>query len=134
MKGLEVGHVMRVVSLNIRSGQAGGLEAVLQALRQGKFGVGILQETNLIDRIHMCYGSGYLVWETEVDSRHWGGGWKQEAVWQVEGVENYGPDVVSFLLMLGVCRCYVVGAYVPPNYIATVHQVEQVLVANPNGV
>ena len=32
--------------------------------------VGITQETNIIDGIHMRYGTGYLVWEMKAESRH----------------------------------------------------------------
>ena len=49
--------------------------------------------------------------------------WHQKLVWKVKGMENYGPNVVSFLLILGVQRWYAVGAYVPPNDMPMVHRV-----------
>ena len=44
---------IRLATLNIRSGRAGGLELALRALRQGNIDVGVLQETKLTDRIHV---------------------------------------------------------------------------------
>ena len=46
---------------------------------------------------------------------------------------NFGPNVVSLLLLSGVRRWYVVGAYVMPNDVPKVHQVEQALAENPKG-
>ena len=50
------------------------LEAALEALFQGNVGLVILKEINLTDGIHTCYGTGYLVWATEAESCHQGGG------------------------------------------------------------
>ena len=49
----------------------------------------------------------------------------------MEGTTIFGPNVVTFLLMLGERRWYVVGAYVPPNYVPAVHRMEQALRAAP---
>ena len=49
---------IRIDTLKIRLGKAGGLEAVLQDLRQGKVDVGVLQETKLTDGIHARQGEG----------------------------------------------------------------------------
>ena len=40
---------------------------------------------------------------------------------------SFGPSVVSFLLMMGTRRWYVVGAYMPPNNVPSVHRVDQAL-------
>ena len=42
--------------------------------------------------------------------------------WQVEGVANYGQNVVSFVLTMGRQIWYVVGAYMPPNDVPTIVQ------------
>ena len=55
---------IRVVPLNIRSGQLGGLKAALHALQKGNVDIGVLQETKLTQGIHTQHGSGYDVWET----------------------------------------------------------------------
>ena len=68
-----MGRWIRMVSLNIRSGRAGGLETALQVLHQGNIDVGFLQEMKLMQGIHTWNGTEYNVWETEEDSRHQGG-------------------------------------------------------------
>ena len=52
MRGLGKTNGIRVSTLNIRSGRAGGLEAALQSLNQGNVDMGVLQETKITDRIH----------------------------------------------------------------------------------
>ena len=101
---MEEGKVINISSINIRSGRAGGLEAALRDLQQGNVDVGVLQETNITKGIHTCYGAGYSVRETQAESRHMGGAevvWIEKVGWQVEGIANYGPNVVSFLLTSG---------------------------------
>ena len=44
---MERGKTIQIASLNIRSGQAGGLEAALQAPHQGNIGIGVLQDMKL---------------------------------------------------------------------------------------
>ena len=64
-KGSEERKGIRIASLNLRSGRAGGLEALLRALQQGHVDVRVLQETKLTRGIHTRYGEGYSVWETD---------------------------------------------------------------------
>ena len=64
-KSSEEGKGIRIASLNIRSGQAGGLEAALRALQQGNIDVGVLQETKLMRGVHTRYRAGCDVWETQ---------------------------------------------------------------------
>ena len=44
---------IRISTLNIWSGRAGGLETALRTLRQGNIGIGVLKETKLTGGIHM---------------------------------------------------------------------------------
>ena len=44
---------IRLTTLNIRSGRAGGMEAVLRALRQGNVDVGVLQTMKSTEMIHV---------------------------------------------------------------------------------
>ena len=53
--------------------------------------------------------------------------------WQVEGTAIFFPNVVSFLLTSGARQWYVVGAYVSPNNVPTLHRVEQALRLAPKG-
>ena len=61
--GLVETREIRIATLNIRSGRAGALEAVLRAPKKGNVDVGVLQETKLKDGIHAQQGAGYSVWE-----------------------------------------------------------------------
>ena len=106
------------------------MEAALQALQHGNFGTGVLQETKLFNGIRMRYSAGYKVWLTNLESRHRVRiiiVCREEAGWQIEGVANYGPNLVIFTIMAWWKRCYVIRAYIPPNNQLTVHRVEQAL-------
>ena len=49
--------------------------------------------------IHTRYGVGYSVWATEAEIRHWGGVVvvsREESGWQVEGIVNFVPTMISF--------------------------------------
>ena len=59
---------IRLASLNIHTGRAGGPETALRALQQGNVDVGFLQETKLMQGIHTRYNPGYDVWVTEAKS------------------------------------------------------------------
>ena len=65
--------MIRIRSLKIRTGRAGGLETALPALKQGNIGIGFLQETKLARGIHTRFSSSYKVCETEAKIRHRGG-------------------------------------------------------------
>ena len=93
-----------ITTLNIRLGRAGSLETALHVLRQGNIGIRVLQETKLTGGIHMQRSSGYTVRTTEAESQHRGGiaiFWKDREELGVEGVRNFGPNWVSFIIQLG---------------------------------
>ena len=60
--------------------------------------------------------------------------WQEETGYNVERIENYGPKVVSFSITSGTGRGYVVGVYVPSNYVSVVHWVDQAMVAKMKGL
>ena len=45
----------------------------------------------------------------------------------------HGPNVLSFQLVLGATRWYIVGCYIPPNNLTTLMHVEQAWQACPRG-
>ena len=53
--------------------------------------------------------------------------WREKSGWQVEGIANYGPKALIFVLTRGRQRCYLVGAYVTPNDAPTVTRIDQAL-------
>ena len=108
----------------------GGLEAALPSLQQGIVDVGFMQETKITKGIHTRYGVGYAIWETQAEIRNRFGVavvWRDKSGWKVEGISNYSPNMVSFLLTTVLQRWYVVGAYLPQNDAPTVARVDQVL-------
>ena len=60
--------------------------------------------------------------------------WRAATGCQVENTASFGPNVVSFLLILGARQWYIVGAYMPPNDGPRMHCVEQALQAVPKGL
>ena len=72
-KAVVTGGGIRLVSLKICKWRAGGLETALRVIQQGNVDVRFLQEKKLMQGIHTRNGVGYNVWETEAESRHWGG-------------------------------------------------------------
>ena len=132
MRGSVEARGIRLATLNIRQGRAGGLEAALRALQQGNVNVGVLKETNLRDGMHAQQGAGYTIWATVAESMHQGGilvVWREDAGWQVEGIINFVPSMVIFLLISRSRKWYVVEAYVPPNNAPAAHCMEQALEA-----
>ena len=95
-------------------------------MQQGSVCAGIIQETKITDRIHTRYGLGCSSWEIEAGRCQQGEDVvviQKEEIWQVKGMENFGPNVVSLLLLLRSRRWYTVGEYVPLNNVSTVHWV-----------
>ena len=50
--------------------------------------------------------------------------WRAAKGWRVENTARFCPNLVIFLLKLGVRQWYVVGAYVPSNDVSGVHRVD----------
>ena len=59
---------IRIETLDIWSGKAGGLETALRTLQQGNTGIGILQETKLIGGIHKKWEFGYDLFHPNMSS------------------------------------------------------------------
>jgi exonuclease III len=128
---------IRLVSYNIRNGRAGRLEAALRAMAQANVDLGVFQETKLTDGIYTRQSSGYQVIASNAPSKHQGGialFWRDSPHWQVEAYKAYGPNVLSFQLVTGLRRWYVVGAYVPPSDTSTIEYVSKALDDRPEGV
>ena len=110
------------------------MEAAICALRQGQIEIGVLQEMKLTGGIHTRCTSGYKVWLTQAENRHWGGIsiiWREEAGWKVEGAMRFGTNVVSFTITTGRKIWNVFREYIPPSYQLAVHQVMQDLAYEP---
>ena len=60
--------------------------------------------------------------------------WRDAEGWGVEGVRNFGPNVVSFIIKLGRKRWYGVRAYVQPNDLPTIKLIRRALECRPKGM
>jgi hypothetical protein len=54
-------------------------------------------------------------------------------LYEVEEVEIQGPNVLSFLLVSGATRYYIVGCYIPLNNLTTLRHIKQEWMACPKG-
>ena len=111
------GETFTVATWNIRCGRNGGLESALRALESLEVDIAILTEAKLTKGIYTRGGRGYQVLATDAASAHQGGValcHRQSDHFEVEETRTHGPNVISFHLMTGDTRYYVVGAYVPP--------------------
>ena len=126
---------IRLVTYNIRSGRSGGLEAALRAMAQANVDLGVFQETKLTDDIYTRMSSGYRVIATNAPSKHQGGValfYRDSDQFQVEAYQSFGPNVISFQLVSGRRRWFVVGCYIPPTCNTTIEQVTQALSHRPD--
>jgi hypothetical protein len=88
---------------------------------QAKMGVGcaILSEMKITDDCYARMTSGYKVLSTKAPSKHKGG---IALLWQpdhkgfeVEAARVVTPNLITFQLVMGDERYYVMGIYIPPN-------------------
>ncbi len=95
---------------------------------------GVLLETKLTRGVYTRWSSGYHVQATHAPSA-WQGGisffWRASDLYEVKEVEMRGPNVLSFLLVSGATRYYIVGCYIPPNDLTTLTHIEQACMACP---
>ncbi|KAL7524163.1 hypothetical protein ACHAXR_000463, partial [Thalassiosira sp. AJA248-18] len=106
-----------VATWNIRSGRNGGLESACRAM--GSLGVDIafFQEAKLTGGIHTRFSSGYSIVAFDAPSAHQGGValcWRDNELFEIEETKIRHPNVITFELMTGSDRYFVVGAYLPP--------------------
>jgi hypothetical protein len=95
---------------------------------------GILLVTKLTKGVYMHWSSGYNVQSTHAPSK-WQGGislfWRTSETYEIEEVELRGLNVLSFQLVSGARRWYIMGCYIPPINLTTLTHVEQVWLACP---
>ena len=84
---------------NIRNGRNGRMESALRGMAQANIDLGVFQEKKCTDVIYTRKSSGYRVVATDAPSRHRGGValfYRPSAIFAVEEVREYGPNVISF--------------------------------------
>jgi hypothetical protein len=112
------------------------MESALQAMKQMGVDCGILLETKLTKGVYTHWSSGYNVQSTHTPSK-WQGGislfWRTSERYEIEEVELRGPNVLSFQLVLGAMRWYIVGCYILPTNLTTLMHVDEAWRACPKG-
>ena len=119
---------------NTRNGRNGGLEAALREMAQANIDLGVFQETKCTDGVYTRASAGYRVIATDAPIRHRGGValfYREEADFAVEEVRKYGPNVLSFKVVTGRRRWYIIGCYIAPDDARTIERVVTALGDQP---
>jgi hypothetical protein len=110
--------------------------SALRAMKQTGVDCGVLLETKLSKGVYMRWSSRYNVQSTHMPSK-WQGGislfWRTSETYEIKKVELRGPNVLSFQLVSGATRWYIVGCYIPPTNQTTLTHVKQAWLARPKG-
>ena len=121
---------------NIRNGRSGGLEAALRAMEQANIDMGFMQETKITDGVYTRASAGYRVIATDAPSQHRGRiamFYREGVGFAVEEVRQYGPNVLSFEVVSGRRRWYIVGCYIAPDDAQTIERVVMSMGDQPKG-
>jgi hypothetical protein len=107
-----------VATWNIRSGRGAGLAAAAKGLRQMGVGCAVLTETKLTDDQYPRFVQGYHVIASCATSPQQGGvallcRESENLGFLVEAVSIVSPNVLTFQLVTGGVRFFVMGAYIP---------------------
>ena len=98
--------------------------------------MGIFQETKVTDGIYTRGSAGYSVVATDAPIRHCGGVavfHRPATHFAVKAVQQFGPNVVGFHLVMGGRRWYIVGCYLAPNDTLIIESVGAALKGRPRG-
>jgi hypothetical protein len=89
---------------------------------------GVLLETKLLRGVYRA-GAAVITSEPPTRQAHGKEGlasfWRASDLYEVEEVELCEPYVLSFQLVLGATRYYIVGCYNPPNNLTTLMHVKK---------
>ena len=90
----------------------------LQGMSQANMDLGIFQETKCTDGIYTRESARYRVVATDAPIRHRGGValfYRPLPMFKVEAIREYGPNVLSFKVVTGAQRWYIIGCYLAPR-------------------
>ena len=127
---------IRFGTYNIRNGRSGGLESALRRMAQANINLGVFKETKCTDGIYTRESAGYRVVATDAPSRHRGGValfYRPSPLFAVEAVREYGPNVLSFEVVTGWRRWYIIGCYLAPDDAQTIERVVTAMGDQPRG-
>ena len=108
-----------VAAWNIRCGRGNGLTFAAKGLAKMGVGRAVLSEMKVTDDRYTRMMSGYKVLVTKAPSKHKGGIallWQPDhGGFEVEAARVVTPNLITFQLVTGDERYYVMGIYIPPN-------------------
>ncbi len=97
---------------------------------------GILMETKIMGGIYTQFSSDYSVFASNAISIQQGGFalfWRSNKLYEIKETRVRGPNVITFVVVLGGNRYYAVGCYIPPNNLTTLTHVEAAWNKCPKG-
>ncbi len=107
-----------IATWNIRSGRGAGLTVAAKGLHHLGIGCAVLTETKLTDERYPKLVSGYRVISSKAASPQQGGvallSRAEHRDFEVEAVNIVSPNNLTFQLVTGEDRLFVLGAYIPP--------------------
>ena len=105
-------------------------------MSQADMDLGIFQETKCTDGIYTRESDGCRVVATDTPSQHLGGValfYRPSPLFAVESVREYGPNVMSFEVVAGARRWYIIGCYLAPDDTSTIERVVAAIRDRPKG-
>ena len=108
-----------IATWNIRCGRNLGLASAAKGLAQMGVGCALLMEVNITDDRYPKFASGYKIISSKATSHNQGGIaliWKEShQFFEVEAATVVTPNLMTFQLVTGYERFYIMGTYIPPN-------------------
>jgi hypothetical protein len=108
-----------IAAWNICCGRGNGLTFVAKGLAKMGVGCAILSEMKITDDRYTPMTSGCKVLATKAPSKHQGGIallWQPDhEAFEIEATKIVTPNLITFQLVTGDQRYYVIGIYIPPN-------------------
>ena len=108
-----------IATWNIRCGRNLGLASAAKGLAQMGVGCALLTEVKITDDRYTKFASGYKIIASKATSHSQGGIallWKENhQFFEVEAATIATPNLMTFQLVTGYKRFYVMGTYIPPN-------------------
>jgi len=99
--------------------------------------IGFVQETKLTGGIYTRRSCGYTILASDAPSAHQGGVAliyrEQHDLYEVEETKVWHPNLLSFQLVTGVDRYFVVGCYIPPSDLSVLEHIQTAWEQCPKG-
>jgi hypothetical protein len=118
-----------VALYNICSGWNRGLKSALRAMAALSIDsrILILVETIITGGIYICFSSNYNVFASNAISIQQGGialFCKPNNIYKIEEWQTHGPNIITFVVVLGGKSYYAMGCYIPPTNLTTLAHIE----------